>query len=275
MTPLSILQPEPKKSLGQNFLTDKRVVAHIISSLELTKEDYVIEIGPGVGALTWDLQKAAGQVIAVEIDFRMVSYLKKQMGGFANLKLIQADAIKFDFEELARERLSPEHSTFKLVSNLPYYIATPLLQRFIKFKRFFSLLVLMLPQEIAQRIIASPGNKDYGFLSILAQFYYEIETLCHAPAQAFFPRPQVDSVVLKFTPRSSPAVEVEDENLYWLTVKAAFNQRRKTLINSLQNGLPIDKEVILHAMEAAGISPKIRAEMLTGADFARLVNFMK
>ncbi len=275
--------PAPKKSLGQNFLRDKRIIQRILTAAQLGPEDCVLEIGAGDGCLTRELLKAAKQVVALEIDQRMVTYLEQQLADYPNLVLIQADALKYDYEglflKIVKIGTAPIFSKkmgaipiFKLVANLPYYIATPLIQRFVSLQRFFSSLVLMLPAEVARRITANPETKDYGFFSILVQFYYRITTVCRAPAQAFYPQPKVDSLVLHFTPWETPPVTVQDEDLYWQVIKAAFSQRRKTLVNALQNGLPWEKEKLLQAMQQAGIDPGLRAEALGASDFARLAD---
>ena len=259
--------PAPKKSLGQNFLRDKRIIQHILTAAQLGPEDYVLEIGAGDGCLTRELLKAAKQVVALEIDQRMVAYLERQLAGYPNLLLIKTDALTYDYTKL----FAGQHP-FKLVANLPYYIATPLIQRLISLHRFFSSLVLMLPAEVARRITANPETKDYGFFSILVQFYYRITTVCQAPAQAFYPQPKVDSLVLRFTPWETAPVTVQDEDLYWRVIKAAFSQRRKTLVNALQNCLPQEKEKLLQVMQQVGIDPKLRAEQLSAGDFARLAD---
>ncbi len=270
MTANNFTPPAPKKSLGQNFLRDRRVIQRILSAAEISNHDYVLEIGPGTGCLTGELLEAARLVTALEIDRRMVEYLRKRLAVYSNLSLIQADALRYDYDTL----FSQPDSGVKLIANLPYYIATPLVQLFIKLRRFFALMVLMLPTDVAGRMTAAPGNKDYGYFSILTQFYFQIEPVCRAPAQAFFPSPNVDSLVLKFTPWTEPPLTVQDEVFYWRIIKAAFSQRRKTLINALHNSLHWEKARLLAAMEEARISPKIRAETLSAGEFARLADCM-
>lgn len=263
----------PKKSLGQHFLKDKQVIRHIINAAELKADEYVLEIGPGNGCLTEELLKSAKLVIALEIDRNLVTYLQQYLAGFSNLTLIQTDALKYDYNSLFSQ-----HPRFKLVANLPYYIATPLIQRFISVHRLFTFLVLMLPVEVARRITAKPSGKEYGYFSILTQYYYQIETVCKVSAQAFYPQPKVDSLVLKFVPWDDLPVKVSDEDFYWKIVKAAFAQRRKTLINALSKGFVWDdniaepKELLLQAMDNAGILPRLRAEVLSVADFAQLAD---
>ncbi len=269
MTSLTSAPPTPKKSLGQNFLRDKRIIRHILTAAQLSPEDHVLEIGPGDGCLTRELLKSAQQVIAIEIDQRMIAYLQRQLADFSNLVLIQADALNYDYDQLLTK-----HRPFKLVANLPYYIATPLIQHFIGLHQFFSILVLMLPSEVAKRINAKPRSKDYGFFSIFVQFYYQIKTVCRAPAQAFYPQPKVDSLVLHFTPWKTLPVTVQDEKFYWQMIKAAFAQRRKTLLNTLQNNLLYDKEQLLKTIQQAEIDPKVRAERLYAEDFARLADLL-
>ena len=257
--------PSPRKSLGQHFLRDKRVRERILQAARLCPRDWVLEIGPGDGALTRELLARSARVIALEIDRRMVEHLQARLADFDNLSLIRADALRYDYE-----RLPCAGRPFKVVANLPYYIATALLQRLIAPRQLFSLLVLMLPAEVARRIRALPGGRDYGFLSIFSQVYYQVRPVCRVPPRAFFPPPTIDSLVLCFSRREAPLLRLEDEGFYWRLVRAAFSQRRKTLLNCLRAKLPGDRNELLQALRRAGIEARTRAEQLEPRDFARL-----
>ncbi|MBI5789786.1 MAG: ribosomal RNA small subunit methyltransferase A [Candidatus Schekmanbacteria bacterium] len=264
--------PPPKKSLGQHFLTDKRIVQHILDAARLNPEDLVLEIGPGNGCLTKELVKNCRRLIALELDKEWAAYLQQSLAGYENFELLCIDALQFNYPEFFQSHNIGNGVKCKLISNLPYYIATPLLQLFARHNQYFSVLVLMLPYDVANRIRSAPGNKIYGYISLLLQYHFQIETVCFAPAVAFFPRPKINSLVLKFTPHDQPPVRIPDEDFYWKLIKAAFAQRRKTLVNALQNGLSLDKDIVLKALQQAQIQPQQRAETLNLEDFARLAD---
>lgn len=255
------MQVRAKKSLGQNFLTDPNYVRKIVDAAGVGPGDRVVEIGPGLGHLTRELARRAGRVLAIELDDRMIPVLEQEFGAADKVTIRKADALLFPFDEL--------EGAWKVVANLPYYISTPLLQRLLSFRVRFSSLTIMLQKEVAERIAAGPGGKEYGVLSVLVQYAAEVRIAFNVPAGAFTPRPKVDSSVLVLNVRQEPAVQVNDEEAFFRVVKAAFSQRRKTLRNSLgQLGLNADQ---LGSAEAAtGISLSRRAETLSLQEFGAL-----
>jgi len=264
----------PKKKLGQNFLVDRDLLERIIEAAELGPQETVIEIGPGLGILTRALCQVAGLVLAIEFDTTLFGILQKELAGFPNLSLVQADVLTFDFGAWARER-GVERGV-KVVANLPYYISTPSLFHLLRSKYLFSLLVLMVQKEVAERILAHPGSKQYGSLSISLQLHGEPKIWTSAPREAFYPSPQVDSVVLKVLIREKPRVEVGNEPLFRSTVRAAFAQRRKMLGNALPGqicpGMP--KDAWDRVFSDAGLSRKRRGETLSIEEFAKLTHHL-
>jgi 16S rRNA (adenine1518-N6/adenine1519-N6)-dimethyltransferase len=260
----------PKKSLGQNFLVDENIISRIIQSAEITKDDTVIEIGPGMGAMTKDLAVAAGRVIAIELDERLFRKLKAELKDADNLDLILGDALTFPYESLP--------GPVKVVANLPYYISTPIITRLMEAREKISAMVLMLQKEVAQRITAKPGGKEYGYLSVMVQLWSEAVNLFDVPKEAFTPVPKVDSAVVRLKVRGTPASErVSDLVFFEKVVSAAFSQRRKTLKNSLKNSRVIEPSRFEAAMELAhksGIDPVRRAETLSLAEFAALAEIL-
>lgn len=254
------------KSLGQNFLTDDTVLDAIISGAELTKEDTVIEIGPGVGTLTSRLLDASKKVIAIELDKDLIPILNKELGSRDNFTLIHKDALKVDFNELIGDEKS-----VKLVANLPYYVTTPIIINLLKKGYNFKSLTIMVQKEVAERINSEPDCKQYGALSILVQYYCNTEIIKRVPPSCFIPRPKVDSIVIKLERLEEPKVQVKDEKLMFEIVRSGFNMRRKTLWNALKNiGLP--KEKLEQAFEKSEIDPKRRAETLSISEFAKLAD---
>ena len=249
------MQHRPKRSLGQNFLQDGSVIARIVGSLDLTAEDTVVEIGPGLGALTRELINKAKNVIVIEFDRDMVEHLRSSFHGISNLKIINTDALSVDFEEVAGGG-----ARVKLVANLPYNISTAILQRLIKQRSLFEFLVLMFQKEVVDRIIAPPGNSERGFLTVLTENAFKSERLLDVPAGAFFPVPRVQSSVVKLTPFES---SVDDDTLERLA-SAAFRQKRKTLHNNLK-----DTE-FSHVLNAVGLDGRRRAETLTSDEWRSL-----
>lgn len=252
------------KSLGQNFLTDASVIEDIVEGAEINKEDFVIEIGPGVGTLTKKLLERAKRVCAIEIDSKLIPIIKEEIGEVDNFKLINVDALKLDFKEL----IGSEESV-KLVANLPYYITTPIISKLLNEEYNFKSLTVMIQKEVAERIDASPNCKEYGALSILVQYYCDTHIVRNVKASSFIPAPKVDSTVIKLDKLDKPRVKVMDENLFFKVVKDSFNMRRKTLWNALkQIGLSSDnmKEVF----DKADIDQKRRGETLSIAEFGRL-----
>jgi len=256
-------QDKPKKYLGQHFLHDKNIISKIIDVAGITKEDLVVEIGPGEGALTFPLAERAGEVIAIEIDKELVKRLKEKGEEYSNLTIVEGDALKFPYEEIKKR--------FKVVSNLPYYISTPIIFRLIELRNQVISMTLMLQKEVAQRIVATPNSKDYGVLSIAVQFYAEPSIAFYISKGAFHPAPEVDSAVIKIVPRKEPAVKVKNEALFWSTIKTAFSYRRKTLLNSLAM-CGMKKEYIEGALKRAGIDPSLRPEDLSVEQWGKLVD---
>jgi 16S rRNA (adenine1518-N6/adenine1519-N6)-dimethyltransferase len=260
-----------RKSLGQHFLISDKYLGRIVSEAEVNSRDVVLEIGPGTGNLTEYLLAAAQKVVAVELDKRLAEYLKEKWAGVGLLTVLCEDALKCDWEKLAGQYLEPE-GKFKLVANLPYYMATPLLLKLADMRRYFSLLAVMLQREVGDRLAASPGNKTYGYLTVVMQYYFKVERLFNVPAWAFRPRPKVDSVLIRLIPRESAAVSVSDEGLFFRLLEAAFNHRRKMLANALALGLGISAGEVFRALEELGRSPKLRPEQLSLEDFATLTD---
>lgn len=261
----------PKKGLGQHFLWQSQVVERIVSAAELTKDDVVLEIGPGLGILTAALARQAGRVIAVEIDDSLFPLLKETLREYDNIRLVKGDARKVDFKDLLKEYAPGFAGACKVVGNLPYYITSPLIMHMLYGEFRKELFVFMVQKEVAQRIAAGPGGKEYGSLSVAVQYLAEPELLFQVSPHAFYPPPEVASAVLKLTFRQQPAVRVEDEKIFFEVVRAAFRYRRKMLRNALQEaGLWHPKSD--NIFERAGIIPERRGETLDLAEFSRLAN---
>ncbi len=255
-----------KKSLGQNFLIDDQVIANIITGSGLEPGEAVLEIGPGTGVLTRALSKVAGQLWAVELDNTLSRILQDDFKEFRHVKVIHADALKFEIKDLDL----PEGTKLRLVANLPYYITSPLINHFLDQRQYLKSITAMVQQEVAQRIVAGPGTKDYGILSLAVQAYCQANILFKVPPGSFLPPPKVHSAVIRMDILDRPKVNQEQEQFFFSTVKAAFGQRRKTLANSMSQGLNVEKEKMLHIIEGLGISPQARAENLTINDFIKL-----
>lgn len=252
------------KSLGQNFLVDDSVPKDIVLGAEVDENDLVIEIGPGVGTLTAQLLNKAKKVVAIELDNDLIPILTEELGSDPKFTLIHNDALKVNFNEIIGEEKS-----VKLVANLPYYVTTPIIVKLLKEKYNFKSLTIMIQKEVAERMDAEPGNKDYGSLSLLVQYYCNTKIIRKVPPQCFIPRPKVDSIVIRLDRLDEPKVEVENEKLFFEIIRSSFNMRRKTLWNGVKNiGLP--KEELEVAFEEAGIDPKRRGETLTIEEFALL-----
>ena len=239
------------KSLGQNFLIDDSVPRDIVSGAEVDGEDLVIEIGPGVGTLTAQLLKKAKKVVAIELDNDLIPILEQELGANPNFTLIHNDALKVDFNE----------KSVKLVANLPYYVTTPIIVKLLKDGYNFKSLTIMIQKEVAERMNAEPGNKDYGALSLLVQYYCNTSIVRKVPPSCFIPRPKVDSIVIRLDKLSEPKVKVENEKLFFDIIRSSFNMRRKTLWNGVKSIGPA-KEKLEEAFEKAGVNPKRRGETL-------------
>ncbi|MDR6227121.1 16S rRNA (adenine(1518)-N(6)/adenine(1519)-N(6))-dimethyltransferase RsmA [Desmospora profundinema] len=264
-----------KKSLGQHFLTDQHVLDKMMKAAELDSRTGVLEIGPGVGALTQRLASEAGRVVAVELDGRLVPVLEELFADQPHVSVVHGDVMKVNLAALIRDELgtNPRPS---VVANLPYYVTTPILMRLLEERLPLAHIVVMIQKEVAERLTAEPGTKAYGSITVATRYYADPEWVCRVPAHVFIPRPQVDSAVIRLNVRSQPPVEVNHERLLFQIIRAAFNRRRKTLPNALAPLLPADlgKEVLIGALEAAGIDPRRRGETLSLEEFACLTNHL-
>ncbi|MBM4276607.1 MAG: ribosomal RNA small subunit methyltransferase A [Deltaproteobacteria bacterium] len=261
----------PKKRLGQHFLVDRNIIVKVIRAAGVNKEDVILEVGPGLGEMTLELARQAKSVIAVEIDSRLAAILKKKMSVVSNVEIIQKDILRIDFDGLSHHVKAP----LKVVSNLPYQISTPLLFRFIESRKLFSSLTLMLQREVVERMVAPPGGKEYGALSVLIQMVSRPSVQFFVKPSAFHPPPKVESAVVRIVWRDDLMMKAEDEDWFKEVVKASFSHRRKTLINSLKySGLPLPP-LPEKRMGATGIDPQRRSETLTVQEFIRLADALK
>lgn len=260
----------PRRRLGQNFLIDKAILKKIIMIAELNKEDIVIEIGAGWGNLSSSLAKEAKKVYAVEIDRGLYSLLQEKLAGLTNIEIMNEDALELDYQIISRHF----GKKVKVIANLPYSISTPIIFNLLDSRAWIDSMVLMLQKEVAHRIIAPFGTKEYGILAIFIQMYCDTSLEISVPSSAFHPRPKVESAVVKFKVLDGPRVTVTDEAYFKKMVKAVFAQRRKTLVNTLKNApyLNLTRSDILSALNSLGIDPKRRGETLTLDDYGRLSN---
>ena len=261
-----------QKKFGQNFLIDTHVLDKIIRAAEITKDDFVLEIGPGIGTMTQYLAQAAREVVAVEIDKALIPILQDTLSGFPNAEVIQDDILKVDIAELAAERNGGR--PIKVVANLPYYITTPIIMSLFEHDVPLALVTVMVQKEVAERMQAGPGSKDYGALSLAVQYYADPYIVANVPPNCFMPRPNVGSAVIRLTRHKVPPVQVEDEKLMFQMIRASFNQRRKTLVNGLNHSpeMTLTKEQITKAVEGLGKGAGVRGEALTLEEFAKLSN---
>ena len=263
-----------KKSLGQNFLIDPNILRNIVSHADLTKDSAAIEIGPGIGALTEHLARAAGKVVAFEIDQRLLPVLADTLSPYDNVDVIHADILEVDVKQIFEEQLQ-DYKDVMVVANLPYYVTTPILLKLLMDRLPIRGLVVMMQKEVADRITASPGTKAYGSLSIAIQYYMQTEIAMIVPKAVFMPQPNVDSAVIKLTRREAPPVQVIDEEFLFKVSRGSFVQRRKTIINNLQSSLPngkAKKDMIIQALEKVGVDPTRRGETLSIEEFGNLSN---
>ena len=262
---------KPKKRLGQNFLKDKNIQRKIIRSCELSGEDIVLEIGAGTGDLTSQLALVAKDVYALEIDKHLIPVLEKNTAHLANCHVIKADILKFDINKFIRENKITRK--IKVIGNIPYYISSPIIERLIQYRAGISAIFLTVQKEFGRRVAASPGGKEYGSFSCFSQYYLKPKILFEIKKNSFFPAPKVDSCFLSLEVREEPPVLVEDEAIFFKLLRAAFNQRRKTLRNSLE-GLA-QQESLKEFLDASGIDRNARPEVLSLGQFADLSNSVK
>lgn len=263
-----------KKSLGQNFLIDPNILRKIVGQADLTKKSAVIEIGPGIGALTEHLAREAGKVLAFEIDQRLLPVLADTLSPYDNISIVHADILKTDVQAAIDSELA-DYDDIVVVANLPYYVTTPIILKLLLEKLPIRGMVVMLQKEVAERITAKPGTKAYGSLSIAIQYYTQAEMALTVPKSVFLPQPNVDSAVIRMTKREVPEVEVIDEDFFFSVTRGSFVQRRKTILNNLQVAMPLGKEkkeLILKALEEAGIDPIRRGETLSIKEFGLLAD---
>lgn len=261
-----------QKKFGQNFLIDSHVLDKIVSAAGITKDDFILEIGPGIGTMTQYLAASARKVFAVEIDKALIPILEDTLKEFDNVQVINQDILKVDIKKLAEEH--NDGKPIKVVANLPYYITTPIIMGVFESQVPIDSITVMVQKEVADRMKVGPGTKDYGALSLAVQYYAEPYIVANVPPNCFMPRPKVGSAVIRLTRHEKPPVEVADEKLMFRLIRASFNQRRKTLANGLNNSpeLSYSKEEIQQTIEKCGFKAGIRGEALTLEDFAKLAN---
>ena len=263
-----------QKKFGQNFLIDTHVLEKIIAAADVTKDDFVLEIGPGIGTMTQYLCEHARAVAAVEIDKNLIPILGDTLGAYDNVEIINQDILKVDIKKLAEEKNGGR--PIKVVANLPYYITTPIIMGLFESHVPIDSITVMVQKEVADRMQVGPGTKDYGALSLAVQYYAAPEIVAIVPPNCFMPRPKVGSAVIRLTRHKEPPVQVEDEMLMFRIIRASFNQRRKTLANGLKNSgeLTLSKEVIEESITELGVPVTIRGEALSLAQFAELSNII-
>jgi len=265
------------KSLGQNFLISDEVVSSIVKSAEISKNDLVIEIGPGLGTLTKELLENAGKVICIELDKNMITILNDRFSLFSNFRLINDDVLKVDLKSLISEEKEINNlSSVKIVANLPYYITTPIIMKLLEEHLDIDTITVMIQKEVADRLTAVPGNKNSGAITYSVYYYAKPEKIIDVPNDSFIPEPEVTSSVIKLTLRDSAPVQVENEDVLFKLIKASFMQRRKTLINSLSNSnLFSSKDEIKDILTKLNLDEKVRGENLSLQDFANIANTIK
>lgn len=261
-----------QKKFGQNFLVDKNILEKIVDAAQISGTDHVLEIGPGIGTMTQYLAERAKAVIAVEIDANLIPVLHDTLSPYDNVTVINEDILKVDIRRMIEERCGGH--PVKVVANLPYYITTPIIMALFESHADLQSITVMVQKEVADRIQAGPGTKDYGALSLAVQYYARPETVVKVPAACFLPKPNVDSAVIRLERYEKPPVEAEDEDFLFAVIRASFNQRRKTLVNGLSNaGIPgAGKEETAHILQQMGLSPLTRGETLTLEQFTKLSN---
>lgn len=263
-----------QKKFGQNFLIDPHVLDRIVEAAEVTKEDCVLEIGPGIGTMTQYLAESAREVVAVEIDKNLIPILQDTLSAYQNVTVINDDIMKVDIAALAQEKNAGK--PIKVVANLPYYITTPIIMGLFESHVPLKSVTIMVQKEVADRMRQEPGSKEYGALSLAVQYYAKPEIMANVPPNCFIPRPNVASAVIRLTRYEKPPVEVKDDRYMFALIRASFNQRRKTLANALSNdpGLHLTREQVMQALETLDMNPLIRGEMLSLEQFASLSNIL-
>lgn len=263
-----------QKRFGQNFLIDTHVLERIISEAEITKDDVVLEIGPGIGTMTQYLCESASKVIAVEIDNTLIPILADTLSEYDNVTVINEDVLKLDINKIVEEECGGR--PIKVVANLPYYITTPIIMSLFEKDVKIDSITVMIQKEVAERIISKPGTKDYGALTLAVNYYSQPEIVANVPPNCFMPRPNVSSAVIRMRRYEKPVVETENKALMFKLIKGSFLQRRKTLVNGISNfsELNFTKEEVAEALTQMGLSESIRGEKLTLADFATLSNIL-
>ncbi|MCR5715243.1 MAG: 16S rRNA (adenine(1518)-N(6)/adenine(1519)-N(6))-dimethyltransferase RsmA [Lachnospiraceae bacterium] len=258
-----------QKKFGQNFLIDTHVLERIVEASEITKDDCVLEIGPGIGTMTQYLAEAAGHVVAVEIDHNLIPILEETLSSYQNVTVLNEDILKVDIQELAQTY--HDGKPLKVVANLPYYITTPIVMSLLEGDAPIKSITIMVQKEVADRMQEGPGSKEYGALSLAVQYYARPQIVANVPANCFMPRPAVGSAVIRLQLYETPPVMVKDEKKMFALIRAAFNQRRKTLSNALQNGgIGVTREEVTQALRMMGVSETIRGEALSLQQFAQL-----
>jgi len=263
-----------QKKFGQNFLINTGILEDIIEAAEITKDDFVLEIGPGIGTMTQYLCESAREVIAVEIDKNLIPILKDTLSAYDNVEVLNEDILKVDIKALAEERNAGK--PIKVVANLPYYITTPIIMGLFESHVPIDSITIMVQKEVADRMQEGPGSKEYGALSLAVQYYAHPEIVVNVPPSCFMPQPKVGSAVIRLTRHEQSPVDVENEKLMFQIIRASFNQRRKTLANGLNNfpGLNLSKEVIQQCIEELGVPVTVRGEALSLEQFAQLSNII-
>ena len=263
-----------QKKFGQNFLIDTGILEEIIEAAQITKDDFVLEIGPGIGTMTQYLCEAARAVVAVEIDTNLIPILKDTLAEYNNVDVLNEDILKVNISKLAEEKNNGK--PIKVVANLPYYITTPIIMGLFESHVPIDSITIMVQKEVADRMQVGPGTKDYGALSLAVQYYAKPYIVANVPPNCFMPRPKVGSAVIRLTRHAETPVQVDDEKLLFQIIRASFNQRRKTLANGLKNyeGLSFEKETIEAAIAECGFSPSVRGEALSLEEFAKLANVL-
>ena len=263
-----------QKRFGQNFLIDTHVLDKIIDSAQITKDDFVLEIGPGIGTMTQYLCERAREVVAVEIDKNLIPILSDTLKNYSNVTVINEDILKLDICKLAEEK--NQGKPIKVVANLPYYITTPIIMGLFESHVPIDSITIMVQKEVAERMQEKPGSKEYGALSLAVQYYAKPEIVANVPPNCFMPRPNVGSAVIRLTRHTEPKIVVKDEKFMFKLIRASFNQRRKTLQNGINNSaeLSISKDAVVEALRKMGLSESIRGEALTLAQFAELSDLL-